>query len=137
MSIETIWAEDPYFIWDGDGPDPAERGYEPHNVEVSVIVVIEEDETILGQDTLGGVYESLGVEDPNIHGYFPSMLHTALDDLHMELVGKKVTGSRKEWDPREADVAPERRELAIEVRAAVMFVQRSMTEIYNREQRRA
>ncbi len=136
VSIEIHWEVDPYFIWDGDGPDPARRGYEPHNVDISAIVVTEEDETVLGHDTLGGVYESRGVEDPSIHGYFPQMLHVALEELHLELTGKKVTGSRKEWDPREADVETERGELATEVRAAVMFVQRSMDEIYNREQRR-
>ena len=94
-------------------------------------------ETIFGFDTLGGVYESEGVEDPDIHGYFPQMLFTALEGLHVELVGKTVASSRKSWDPREAEVDPERRELAMEVRAAVMFVQRSMEEIHNREQRRA
>ena len=134
--IETRWEVDPYFIWDGDGPDPVEQGYEPYDVDVSAIVVTEENETILGHDTLGGGYERPGVGDPNIHGYFPQMLHTALDELHLELTGKKVSGSRKEWDPRETDVEVERRELATEVRAAVIFVQRSMGEIYNREQRR-
>ncbi len=136
VAINTHWEIDPYFIWDGDGPDPADRGYEPHNVQVSATVITEEGETVQGTDTLGGTYERDGVEDPNIHGYFPQMLQTALEELHVELAGKPVTRGRKEWDPREADVDTERKGLAEEIRAAVMFVKRSMEAIYAREQRR-
>ncbi len=138
VSIKIRWQVDRYYIWDGDGPDPVEQGYVPHNVYVSAVVVTTEGKTVFGRGVLRGVYESEGMEDPNIHGYFPQMLFTALEELHVRLVGKKITGGRKEWDPREArEGSRDRIELATEVRAATMFVQRSMEEIYNREQRRA
>ncbi len=137
VSIETNWSEDADFIWDGDGPDPAEKGYFPHTVEVVVTVETEGGKTFSGNDFLGGTYARPGVEDPNVSGYFPQMLEMALKGLHLELVEKGVSTSRKEWDPREAETPLDRRELATEVRDAVTFVKRSMEEIYNREQRRA
>ncbi len=136
VSIETNWSEDADFIWDGEGPDPAEAGYFPHTVEVVVTVETDDGEPFSGADFLGGTYARPGVEDPNVSGYFPQMLEMALKELYLALVEKKVFSSRKRWDPREADVDPERSELATEVRAAVRFVKRSMEEIYNREQRR-
>ncbi len=136
VSIETNWSEDADYIWDGDGTDHAEEGYFPHIVEVVVTVETEDGTPFSGNDFLTGTYARPGVEDPNVSGYFPQMLETALKDLYLALVEKKVFSSRKRWDPREADVDPERSELATEVRAAVRFVKRSMEEIHNREQRR-
>ncbi len=101
VSIETHWSEDADFIWDGDGPDPAEKGYFPHTVEVVVTVEKEDGETFSGNDFLGGTYARPGVEDPNVSGYFPQMLEMALKELHLELVEQKVYTSRKRWDPRE------------------------------------
>ncbi len=136
VSIEINWSEDADFIWDGDGPDPAEEGYFPHTVEVVVTVEVDDGEVFSGADFLGGTYARPGVEDPNVSGYFPQMLEMALKELYLALVEEKVFSSRKRWDPREAGVDPERRELAAKVRAAVRFVKRSMEEIYNREQQR-
>ena len=138
VSIKIRWQLDRYYIWDGDGPDPVEQGYVPHNVYVSAVVVTTEGKTVFGRGVLGGVYESEGMEDPNIHGYFPQLLEIALMELHRVLIGKRITGGRKEWDPREARKGRrDRIGLATEVRAAAMFVQRSSDEIDNREQRRA
>ncbi len=136
VSIEINWREDADFIWDGDGPDPAEEGYFPHTVEVVATVETEDGTTFSGIDFLGGTYARPGVEDPNISGYFPQMLEMALKELYLGLVEKEVSTSRKGWDPRKSDVGAERRELAVEVKDAVRFVSRSMEEIYDREQRR-
>jgi hypothetical protein len=39
LAVSVAWEEDPGFAWDGDGPDPAERGYYPHDVTVRVFSV--------------------------------------------------------------------------------------------------
>ena len=142
VSIGIRWEVDPYFVWDGDGPKKAERGFIPHNVYVSAVVVTMEGKTVFGRGALLARDEVPGQEDPNIGGYLPQMLATALDELHNRLVGKRIwetrSRGRKEWDPREAREGRRTRiELATEVRAAAEFVERSSDEIDNRAQRRA
>ncbi len=95
VSIETNWSEDADFIWDGEGPDPAEEGYFPHTVEVAVTVETDDGETFSGVDFLGGTYARPGVEDPNVSGYFPQMLEMAFKDLHVDLVGERNHGESK------------------------------------------
>ena len=139
VAVDVEWEEDPYYRWDGDGPDPAEQGYVPYNVTVMAEALVEGPlEGAVGKDYLGGVYELPYERDPDIHGYFPDMVHEALDQLHQEISGRPHLPSRKEWDPRHPTRFPrEVRELLEQISNAIKFVDRSRDAIHEREERRA
>ncbi len=137
ITIDTVWSEDPYFIWDGEGPDPVNKGYVPHNVVVRAEVQTVDGETLSGDDGLGGVYERPGVEPGDVHGHFYDMLGVALSELYIALTGKAIPVGRKAWDPREKELEdPERAEYAHQVKAAITFTERSSKAIYERDERR-
>ena len=81
VHISTTWEEDPYFIWDGDAPDPSADGYLAHNVTVTAMR-IEWGALREAESHLGGSYSQYrGPHCPDIHGYFPQMVEEALDEL--------------------------------------------------------
>jgi hypothetical protein len=134
VNVEVLWEEDPNFVWDGDGPDPADDGYVAYDVAVKAIALTEGEEAFEGASYLGGVYELPGVEDPDIHGYFTGMLQEALYELYTNMTGSAPPkASRKSWDPREEG---DRGAIAEEVDEAVKFVARSSAAIYERDRRR-
>lgn len=73
VGYDVSWEEDESFVWDGEGPNPMTEGYVAHNVYV-IIQVIMEGHLYRLTETLGGVYDKPGEEDPEIHGYLPQML---------------------------------------------------------------
>jgi len=81
VHIATAWQEDPYFAWDGDGPDPTTYGFYPHDVTVTAMKV-EGGELLEAESCLGGSYSELdGPHCPEAHGYFPQMVEEALAEL--------------------------------------------------------
>lgn len=86
IQFEVTWSEDPHFEWDGDGPDPADRGYQPYDVDVYARAIIRGD-LVEGRDSLGGVYEKPGAYDRDVNGYLPQMLLRAVDDLAPHVAG--------------------------------------------------
>ena len=54
IAFAVEWEEDPGFVWDGDGPDPRDEGYIPHDVRVSAKTIIHGEE-YEGVEYLGGV----------------------------------------------------------------------------------
>lgn len=87
VHISVVWSPDPNYVWDGDGPDPLDDGYVPHDVAVTATTIVE-GEMIEGNAYLGGCYEKLGEPDPEIHGYFEQMLKEALVELGREIERK-------------------------------------------------
>jgi hypothetical protein len=86
IAITVEREEDPYFVWDGDGPDPAKDGFIAYNVDVFARAIVDGD-TVEGRSSLGGVYEKPGQEDADIHGYFAQMAEEALGELVAEVSG--------------------------------------------------
>lgn len=93
IAFSVTWEIDPYFRWDGDGPDPRGEGYEPHDVDVRARAIVG-GEVVEGFASLGGVYEKLGEFDPDIHGYLLEMLDEAVDDLSKEVSGRLLTEAK-------------------------------------------
>ena len=83
IAVSVSWEFDQYFTWDGDGPDPLDDGYEPHNVTVEAST-IRNGEVITGYAYLGGCYAD-DEKCPEIHGYFPQMLEDALHELKTQV----------------------------------------------------
>lgn len=132
VAIDVSWEPDPYHSWDGDGPDPRDEGYVPHNVAVTAKTIIDGRE-VDSKEYLGGVYEKPGHQDQNIHGYFPQMVDAALSGLYKELTGKEPVMSRKRW---QIEAPPEGLEsLLASLRNAIKFTNVSMKEIYEQERR--
>lgn len=133
VAIDVSWKEDPYFRWDGEGPDPAEEGYVAYDVDVTAKAIIDGRE-VTGQDSLGGVYEKPGNQDQDIHGYFTGMVDRALSELYKEISGFELKESRKRW---QVETPPEGTETVLaEIRNAIKFTNVSMKEINERERRR-
>lgn len=92
VAITVSWEHDPWFVWDGDSPDPAsdpDNPMFPHNVTVSAALI---RNGLLVQDSafLGGCYARLdGPYDEEIDGYLPQMVDDAL--LFLDLKLKKTT----------------------------------------------
>ena len=84
VAITVTREEDPYFVWDGDGPDPIENGFEPCNVTVTAST-IHHGELIQGKSTLGGSYFEPDEPCADIHGYLPQMVEEAVEELDAEL----------------------------------------------------
>lgn len=80
LNISTAWTSDPYFKWDGDGPDPKKHGYLPHDVEVTA-TVIHAGQMMEATDYLGGCYDKPGKLCPEIHGYWNQMADAAISEL--------------------------------------------------------
>lgn len=80
VHIAVTWEHDPYYSWDGDGPDPRDEGYYPNNVTVAAQAIVN-GELVEGKSHLGGTYERPGERDSDIGGYFPQMLQEALEEL--------------------------------------------------------
>ena len=78
FSVERT--SDPNFVWDGDGPDPAEEGYVAYDVDVYARAIVD-GEVVEGQDSLGGVYDLPDELDPDVNGYLPQMLEEATVEL--------------------------------------------------------
>lgn len=81
IAISVHWEVDECFQWDGDGPDPQDEGYEPHNVTVTASA-IREGVLIQSHAYLGGCYSADGGEDdPEISGYLDQLIDEAVADL--------------------------------------------------------
>lgn len=80
VAFTVTHAPDHYFSWDGDGPDPRDEGYDPHDVTVSA-ATIHAGTVATGENYLGGHYIKPGEPDPEISGYLPQMLDEAADEL--------------------------------------------------------
>lgn len=132
IAIDVSWDEDPYFRWDGEGPDPREEGYIPHDVTVTAMAIID-GRQMDGKAYLGGVYEKPGEQDQDVHGYFPQMVDEALSELYKEISGKEPVMSRKRWqvEPPSGDIEP----VLAELRNAIKFTNLSMKEIHERDMR--
>lgn len=89
IHFEVKWEYDPNFRWDGDGPDPEEEGYLPHDVNVWATVIDNGDE-LSGESHLGGSYKQPDEKDEDIHGYLPQMLDEALAYLEQEINGRSL-----------------------------------------------
>jgi hypothetical protein len=72
------------FQWDGDGPDPAEDGLEPYDVEVAAIT-IRRGVVYEGTDHLGGSYFAHDEPIGEVHGYLKQMVLEALEELAVVL----------------------------------------------------
>jgi len=97
IEFNVEWVEDPSFAWDGDGPDPREEGYIPHDVLVTASAVFDGEEKV-GRAGLGGSYDKPDKQDPDIHGYLPQLLRDALRDL---MEKQEITLGPREWTPRQ------------------------------------
>lgn len=96
ISFSVELSEDHNYRWDGDGPDPAEDGYVPYDVDVTAKAIVDGDE-IVGRASLGGHYQKPGEPDPEIGGYLPQMLQEAADELLKEIpTGRSRAGIRME-----------------------------------------
>ena len=80
---------DPYFTWDGDGPDPAEEGYEPYDVTVTAIT-IKNGVLYTGTSVLGGSYFQSNEPSGEIHGYLHQMVEEALKELDKAALAASV-----------------------------------------------
>ncbi len=109
------WEVDPYFIWNGFGPDPRNKGYYPHDVTVTATAIINGD-LVKGQNVLGGSYDKPGKLCRNVHGYLLQMIDEAIDDLRKK-VG--VTGLC----------------LTCEMHKAQSLLKKLMTQAYNRQRK--
>ncbi len=83
IAFVVKWIPDNNFVWDGDGPDPADEGYMAYDVDVSAMAVIN-GERLWGVNSLGGVYTKPDEQDPDIGGYLIQMLDEALADLQLK-----------------------------------------------------
>ena len=97
IAFEVEWEEDQFFDWDGDGPDPREEGYIPHDVDVYARAV-QRGNLKEGRESLGGAYDKPDELDPDIHGYLPQMLDGAIEELETQVTGdlvKQAKAARK------------------------------------------
>jgi len=85
VAITVEWIFDEYCAWDGDGPDPEDEGYFPHDVDVTA-TTIRNGVILTGTASLGGCYSPLdGPHCPEIHGYAAQLIEDALADLDKQL----------------------------------------------------
>ena len=80
VRFETSRELDESFVWDGDGPDPIDEGYEPYDVTVRVFIV-HSGEVLDAYSHLGGSYYLPDEEIGDIHGYLPQMLQEAVREV--------------------------------------------------------
>ncbi len=74
-------------IWDGDGPDPKEDGYEPYCIDVEAVAIIDGD-FVEGVAYLCSSYYQDDEPIGDAHGYLPQLLKDAVIDLNKQLLGK-------------------------------------------------
>ena len=100
---------DPYFEWDGDGPDPVNRGLDPYDVDVCVRTIAGGEE-VKECTSLGGSYfrSDDPTEDPLIHGYLPQMVKEAMEKITTHPVSAETKSQAtaavkflREWSARE------------------------------------
>jgi len=92
IAIKTTWEEDPYFSWDGDGPDPRDEGFSPYNVTVTAMT-IKNGKILEGISCLGGCYNKYGEPfDPDIYGYGTQMIEESLSELDelVKRIGRSI-----------------------------------------------
>ena len=94
VAITVSRTVDECFVWDGDGPDPIDEGFQAYDVDV-VASTIRDGKLIEGRASLGGSYyqddEPLG----EIHGYLPQMVEEAIEELDLE-VSRSILPATKE-----------------------------------------
>jgi hypothetical protein len=83
VRFSTSKEVDPYYTWDGDGPDPVERGLYPHDVLFTCCVIVD-GELKEAVASLGGSYFELDEEVGDAHGY----LLDKLEEAALELMGE-------------------------------------------------
>lgn len=71
---------DEYFVWNGDGPDPIDEGFDPYDVDVTAEAIVM-GEIKQGTASLGGSYFKPQEDFGDIHGYLPQMLVEAATEL--------------------------------------------------------
>jgi hypothetical protein len=80
LALNTTWEPDPYFSWNGDGPDPRENGYSPYDVKVTA-TIISNGLMFENSADLGGCYAQPGEFCPEVHGYWNQMAEEAISEL--------------------------------------------------------
>lgn len=80
IAFEVKHTKDPSFQWDGDGPDPADKGFLAYDVDFYARMIVQ-GSLIEGASSLGGTYEKPGEFDPDVGGYLVVNLEEALEDL--------------------------------------------------------
>ena len=86
LSFSTHWQEDPSYVWDGDGPDPADDGMVAYDVRVVARAIVD-GVLAEGRQSLGGAYDYPDKRDPDVHGYLPQMLEEAAQELAAKVSG--------------------------------------------------
>lgn len=97
IAFTVNWEVDPYCVWDGEGPDPRNEGYECYDVDVFARAIVG-GEVVEGRQSLGGVFEKPDEFDPDIHGYLLGMIDEALDELSGQLSGPVASEAKKAKD---------------------------------------
>ena len=77
---------DPFFQWDGDGPDPADDGFDAYDVIVTATTIVA-GEFVKGKAYCGGTYYRMDEPIGDVHGYLPQMMQEALEDLSGYVIG--------------------------------------------------
>ncbi len=80
VAYTTEVAVDHDFVWDGDGPDPVEKGFQAYDAWVHATKIVE-GEAVEESVCLGGVYMKSPNESPDFHGYLTSMLKDVTDQM--------------------------------------------------------
>ena len=78
--IYVLWEYDEEYEWDGDGPDPQDEGYLPHNVTVCAEKIVN-GERLTGFAYLGGCYKLPDEENEEVDGYFEELAREAISNL--------------------------------------------------------
>ena len=84
VAIIVSRESDGSFVWDGDGPDPTEEGYDAYDVDV-VACTIHKGELIEGRASLGGSYYLPDEPLADVHGYLPQMVDEAVGEMDKAL----------------------------------------------------
>lgn len=84
VAIRVTKELDDTYVWDGDGPDPADDGFAAYTVKVEAIT-IRNGKAYTGTAYLGGSYYKYGEPVDLIHedvgGYLPQLIDEALKEL--------------------------------------------------------
>ena len=84
VAITVSRESDGFFVWDGDGPDPTEDGYDAYDVDV-VACTIRNGALVEGRASLGGCYFLPDEPLADVHGYLPQMVDEAVAEMDAEL----------------------------------------------------
>lgn len=80
VALSVHREHDPDAVWDGEGPDPVEIGYNPYVVVVRAITVMK-GEIVEGSAHLCSSYYKPDEDIGMVHGYLPQMIGEALQEL--------------------------------------------------------